>query len=81
MAQAYSLKEVKRQICTMQLPATHLEQIKEISERTGIPRNTLAALALDEFLQRHYPNIGQEVMSDEYSEPTDFSTTLVAAGG
>ena len=54
MSTLYTLKDVKRQACTMLLPTAHLEQMKVISLRTGIPRNTLTALALDEYLQRHY---------------------------
>jgi len=55
MSTVYTLKDVKRHACTMLLPMAHLEQMKAISLRTGIPRNTLTALALDEYLQRHYP--------------------------
>ncbi len=68
MPQAYTLKEVKRQVCTMLLPVVHLERVKEISLRTGIPRNTIAALALDEFLQRHYGLDGSG--SPEHTEGT-----------
>ena len=65
MSQVYTLKEVKRQVCTMLLPAVHLDRVKEISLRTGIPRNTIAALALDEYLQRHYPESVQELRNGE----------------
>lgn len=52
----YTLKNIRRLACTMLLPAHHLERVDEISLRTGIPRNTITALALDEYLQRHYPS-------------------------
>jgi hypothetical protein len=58
----------------MLLPAVHLERVKEISLRTGIPRNTIAALALDEYLQRHYPDDGCGVMVDERNEYDNLPT-------
>ncbi len=60
MSGVYTLKNVKKQVCTMTLPAMHLQRVGEISLRTGIPRNTIAALALDEYLDRHYPERGTE---------------------
>ncbi len=55
MSQAYTLKNVKREICTLVLPSTHAARLKLIALRTGVPRNLVAALAVDEYLERHYP--------------------------
>ncbi len=55
MPQPYTVKNLERAACTMVLPRQHMEKLKLISLRTGIPRNTIAALALDEYLARHYP--------------------------
>jgi hypothetical protein len=51
---AYTLKHIEKAACTMVLPRALLESIRAISKRTGVPSNTIAALALDEYLSRRY---------------------------
>ncbi len=51
----YTLKAVERSACTMLLPTSLIERVRAISKRTGVPANTISALALDEYLARRYP--------------------------
>jgi hypothetical protein len=37
-------------------PGVLLGRLSHISERTRVPQHVLAALALDEYLSRHYPD-------------------------
>jgi hypothetical protein len=37
-------------------PRTILGKLREVSERLGISRHVLAALAIDEYVRRHYPD-------------------------
>ncbi len=55
MSPTYTLRNVKREICTLILPSTHSRRLKVVALRTGVPRNAIAALAVDEYLERHYP--------------------------
>ena len=50
----YTIKNVEKSACTMLLPKQLMDGIRAISKRTGVPANTITALALDEYLTRHY---------------------------
>jgi hypothetical protein len=37
-------------------PRAILGKLRELSERVGVSRHVLAALAIDEYISRHYPD-------------------------
>jgi predicted transcriptional regulator len=41
-------------------PKDILGKLREVSERLGISRHVLAALAIDEYVRRHYPEEQEE---------------------
>jgi hypothetical protein len=53
-------KRVREGVCTLILPVPQISKLAEVKARTGVSLNTIAALALDEYFQRHYPNMHQE---------------------
>lgn len=71
MSSTFAFQDVKRGACTMILPASQLQRLEEVKQRTGIPRNTIAALALDEYFQRHYPEAQQQGQNDAASNQTN----------
>jgi hypothetical protein len=66
---AYTLKHIEKAACTMVLPKGVLDRIRLISKRTGVPSNTIAALALDEYLTRRYPVAEAGVQQGGEEEP------------
>jgi hypothetical protein len=44
---------VERQYCSLYLPVPLIDQARALGQRTGLTRNAVVAMALDDYLRRH----------------------------
>jgi hypothetical protein len=64
MAGRRFLAGVERQYCSLYLPRPLVDQTLALGQRTGLTRNAIVSLALDDYLQRH----GQPVVETTTDE-------------
>jgi hypothetical protein len=51
--------------CTLRLPQPLIEQARALGQRTGLTRNAIVAMALDDYLRRHGQPLGETTSEDK----------------